>query len=554
MEQHLFEIGSITLTLKDGDRKTSEITLSEPFAKELRLDSALQKRWTFRALSWSSRLQNFLYQKFSWLIPKKTRSTESKFQTVLALLLMQEELRDYFFGSETRKSDFFKAVEKTAQELGITPPSYNELQEAFEDPAVLSRAIATLEVSEREEMLHKLLSNLTRPPITSELALGKRPPLALTTRFATYTIDKITEAGEIHYTALLEKGYPHLKSSSHHVVNQRKVVDTSDPKAPLLLGAYCGELLTLSQVLAQTLFLLGIEKERVALLEERPPNVIEKPLFFLSLFSWHELDKLQEEHESIEGVHGQVLQADEHVYALTAYHLNIPLGALNKYPTPEETRAQMKDLNAEALCYLTWRVFRQIPNTPLEGQLHTLVQELDHARSEVDFLMKKRAILAVIDAFYGMRSEILHTLGESPGLIAAACHNLLSMKTLAGMDALITVSLLLRLLDIDHSTNCQHSLDRTAAASASDKAQHAAVALSGHFFLPHDSDEQLFKVLYSLYLVWEEPELTTALGTGFLGEKYHKNIFVRNGETTAYLIEWLKKHPDVYLGLSNYRH
>src|SRR5262249_31020235 len=111
-------------------------------------------------------------------------------------------------------------------------------------------------------------------------------------------------------------------------------------------------------------------------------------------------------------------------------------------------------------------------------------------------------------------------------------------------------------LHLLHNTNCHNSIDKTASASAVDKAACAFFKLEERSFLPGKSTQEeiaLFALLYSLYLVWEEPALNAGLTTGFIGEKFFKNAIQKNPETTKYLTPWLKKHPEVYLGLSKYR-
>jgi hypothetical protein len=112
-----------------------------------------------------------------------------------------------------------------------------------------------------------------------------------------------------------------------------------------------------------------------------------------------------------------------------------------------------------------------------------------------------------------------------------------------GIDEFINMRILSHSLSLSTSTNCSYSIDRSSVANATDKAQYAYRALQGHSFFPQQATQEareLFKVLYSMYLIWEEPQITLGLSMGFMGEKYFTHFIHKDSEATRYLMEWVR--------------
>lgn len=611
MPAFLEDILQITIYLKKGGDNTAErineVALFKPLEKKARFNSETphikQRKWSFtdtlplqkKALL---KVQTFFLHHFPTLVRQERKSPEAIFKTVLALLLAQETLREFFLEDPKQKENFFESIQKTANATGYTsftlPPldtPKNELcrlltklpfhsKSLIEDPAELSRQLASLKRESRDQLLFLILNQIERQPVTSvlEVSQGEKgvEKISITTLYGKYKVHKIDEESgaidlqwdESHVLSSIKtqpsQNLPQNLSQNLGLINQHLILDTSNKVQ--LLGGFSGELTTYYHLLEQILFLLQ-EKGSYFLEEAGAPFLEEKTFLFTSLFSWNEYEKICEEHAAIEKLHGKVLIIENErmrkSYRLSLLHLNIPFNAFNKFPLPSEIDASINDINNKCLIHLAGKVFAQLsaPFLPLQE----LIEKMQVEQEEMDFFKREHFLIESLDRFKALKTDILAhietLLSQEKSASLIALKALLKKKnpnnkSLHGVDALIYSSLLARLLNIISNKNSAHATDRSASAVSLDKAQNAFLHLLATPFLPglaSEKEEDLFKVFYSMYLVFEEPELNTGLTTGFIGEKFYNNFIQKNPETTHYLTSWLKEHPEIYLGLSDYR-
>jgi len=593
MSELLDEISQISIYLKDEKERINEIALFQPLARKTEFDEASkaihQRKWSYTyklpfMRRMSLKVQSFLFKKAPGLIPAERLTSEAKFKTVLALLLAQESLREFFFSSEKRKENFFYAAKEAALAIGYekfsipsgrTPLKISQnmttisgkAESLIDDLAELNLQMAALNHQMRNEILFLILNKVERPPITSILEVmhgDVTEEIALTTKYAKYKITEIDrDSGKIEYHYDEDYATSSIRTQDNSlpgvkgVMNQRCAIDS---KTKEWIGSYSGELSIENHILEQVLFILNLKGEEVFLIDEAP-KVEEQTILLTSLFSWHEIGYITEQHKAVRNLNKKILKIGSDRYIqLNLLHYNISFNAFNKYPTPAEMGATIRDINDQALISLSWGLWQHLGLH--SEKLSSLKQAIDMIAQEKDFLKHQEHLLEIIDTFRTLKKELIVQLEAVPNDpctlagIALLRGKKSDGKTLRGMDMLLYLNFLTTQLGYRHNKNCQNSTDRSAGANAADKAQYAYQKIYQRTFLPGHSDEQeisLFKVLYSMYLVWEEPEINAALSTGFVGEKFYHNFFQKNPETTRYLIRWLKKHPEMYLGLSDQR-
>lgn len=435
----------------------------------------------------------------------------------------------------------------------------------IDDLTELNLQMAALGYQERNEILFSILNFVERPPITSILEVmqgSEIEKIALTTKYAKYKVEGI-ESGKVDYHFLADQATSSIRTRDNSlpgvkgVLNQRCAIDSETRE---WIGSYSGELSIENHLLEQVLFILNIKGEEVSILETAP-EVEETTILFTSLFSWQEMSLITDQHAAIRSLNKKVLKigADRYV-RINLLHSNLSFNAFNKYPIPAEMGATICDINDEALITILCDLWQ---NQGLKSEsLAQLKEKYDKSAYERDFLAHQKLVLELVDAFRAVKQELIAQLEELPK--NTQTHAGLALlkgkkpdgKALRGIDLLLYLNTLTHDLGYLHNKNCHNSTDRSAGAISADKAQHAYRKIHGRHFLPgYSSDKEisLFKVLYSMYLVWEEPEINAALSTGFVGEKFYHNFLQKNPETTRYLIHWLKKHPEMYLGLSDQR-
>lgn len=592
MPSDLETISHICLYLQDKNNineRINEISLFSPLLTkapfEEKSPALIKRKWTVaHPLSILRRatlkIQRFAYKHISHLVPQERLTQDVKFKTALALLLSSAELREFFLGSYEKRRDFEVALQKGALSLGLTewqPPvdeddpllfaralTYLPVKELslLDNPYELKLQRAVLEEDERRSILCAILENFKRSPITSVLEIDNaegNQKIIVTTRYAKVKIEHIDEtSGKITFLWEEDRAFSSLSPSETGTKNQRIASDHQTK-----LGAYCGALLNRTAVLEEVFFLLCDHKPHKASLLKTPPQdalVEDKSMLFTSLFSWSEYEHILAQSQACDALHGTILAIEDlpsqkvRYVRLHLYYHNISLSAWNKFPTPAEVKASLKDIEDEMLLSLSERTLRLL-QLPLPEPLPSLKEKVEEARLNADFLIKQQGRLDAIDRFRPLIKKIITLLAPSNHETALVLKALLTGK-LTGIDKLIYVSLLSNHLGIIHNKNCEEAIDRAAAADAIDKAQSAFRKICKKAFLPGEDikdESALFKVLYSIYLVFEEPELTAAMSTGFIGEKFYRNFVQKNPETTHYLTTWLRRHPELYLGLSEER-
>lgn len=599
MNHSLKEISQISIYLKKEAERINEVALLQPLSRASQFNEEerpiAQRRWTYTSnLSLFHRLslkfQSFVFKHLPSLIPAERLTAEAKFKTVLALLLAQEGVRDFFLSDGTRLHDFFSALQEAAQTCGYTSFSSLISYPAGSDSLKISRYLTTLEghkeslidnlmelnlqmaaldPKERREILFRILNRIERPPITSVVEITSPHAIhsiTLTTQYAKYkifhydpTTGKFTYSFEENHATPSIRTHQNALPNAKGAINQRVVKNGGAD-----IGSYCGELSTPFHVLEQILLILGIgpHEEECMLLDQIPQGVIteKKKILFTSLFSWSELDQISDQWAAIRKWDQKVLKCNNKYYHLDLLYYNIPFNALNKYPTPGEVHATLQDINDEALIILISESWNHLQ---LESdELRALAARLESLRTlgEESFLEREKALLEEIDRFRRLKRDLLTQLTPltpfTLALKAILSEEKPNGRKLKGIDKLLYLDYIATQLGYFHNKNCQNATDRSAGADAADKAQYGYCMLFNRPYLPGSDNEEeraLFQVLYSMYLVWEEPEINTALSTGFMGEKFYNNFLQKNPETTRYLVHWLKKNPEMYLGLSDYR-
>lgn len=579
MPAFIEDISQISIYLtneKNSTEKIHEVVLLKPFAKQAcPISNQKQKRESSFSTKMLLKIENFFFQTFPIFIKEERKSREAKFKTVLALLLSQEHLADFFLKDEEKRKSFFAALLKAAKIYGYKefslPPNHLTLKEMgqflttigsqkislLENKEEFHLQIASLDKNERDEILFSILNHIDRPPSLSVVEVEKGDTiekLKLTTIYGKYKVlkidDKKIDDKKIEYQRVENQSSPSFRVSREKVlINQHKVFDCSYKENRFLVGV-SGELLHHYRVLEQILFLLEVKGE--CFIEKYPPIALqEKVIFFTSLFSWNEYEKIMDEHFAIEKWHGKTLKIVEETgkisyFRLNLHHQNIPFNAFNKFPTPSEIKGVINDINDKALIFLIDKMLDFYP-------LKHLAHQFDEIRSETDFLRKENGLNDCVDKFRLMKKDLLAFIDAAkPSFALLALKTLLSKKlrsrnVLHAIDMFHYLSLIIENLGFLHTVNCVDGTDRSASAISIIKAQNAYQHTTQKPYLPGFSNEQetsLFKVFYSMYLLFEEPELNAGLTTGFIAEKNH---IQKNLEATFYIIPWLKKHREIYL-------
>jgi len=595
------EITQISIYLKEKAERINEVALFQPLQRTSHFDEESKpitsRKWRytsnmpfFRRIS--LKFQGFFFKYFPSLIPSERLTPEAKFKTILALLLVQEEMRDFFLNDIKRQKKFYHALSEAAAVIGYTQlaplPSFasaddmplkisryltqldGKPESLIDDPFELNLQLSAMKHQERSEILYRILNRLERPPITSVIEIirpEKIESIPLTTKYAKYKIAHHEyETGKIRYTYKEDHATSSVRTLKNMLpgakgtMNQRIVFDSESAE---WVGSYCGQLSTPFHVMEQLLLILKLTQGEAELVTHVPAGALieEKKILFSSLYSWHELELITDQKAAIQSWNGKILRSEETYFRLTLLFYNIPFNALNKYPVPGEMKAVLQDINEEACVHLLKEAWHYLGLNPEE--LAGISDRLLALNTDHEALLKNRnQILAEIDRFRLLKKKLSdqiqsHTSTQFHQAIEALLTDKKpNDKPLKGMDKLLYLDYISSQLGYLHNKNCQNATDRTGAADAADKAQYAFRKIRKSYFLPgldKEEERELFKVLYSMYLVWEEPEINTWLSTGFLGEKFYNNCIQKNQEATRYMVRWLKKHPELYLGLSDYR-
>ncbi|MCP5470232.1 MAG: hypothetical protein H7A36_07010 [Chlamydiales bacterium] len=527
-------ISEISIHLKDGKERNNEISLLEPL-KERR---AVKRRRSRRRLSWVGRVAKRVRRLFA-----RKLSPEERFKSVLAHLLTQQNVRDHFMESEERRAAFFKALREAAHQVGYTEfsiPSHalspDEVQKHL---TTLEKRISIQQMgNEGHRVLDAILSKIERLPITSCLEVlqdEKLSSIDITTQYAKFHVLDISPEGKVNYKLFKNRAAPATSRTS--TINQKVVLDTSNPDDPTWIGTYSGELSHVHNLLEQILLIMQAKPdEQISLIDGKEGPTIH--FLFTSLYGWRDLEEICMQRDAIRKLNGKTLYIGKQPIHLRLFYHN--LNSFHRIPIPAETRAFLEDINDESMIPLLHLALGD------DSPLAPIVEELDKLPliqiqdPKTRFLERQKKLLACIDDYRAKRKEI-----------AACCDNPLIKtlllkqrpdgRALKGLDALLYLDAFTHELHIFHNKNCRNAADRTSGAKAADKAQNGIRKLMGEPFLPGFNDHQaLFKVLYSLYLLWEEPEINSALTTGTHGAPFFKRFFHHNPDHTNYLMDWAK--------------
>jgi hypothetical protein len=603
MHDLLKEITQISIYLKEEAERVNEVAFFQPLLRKSQINEESKpiaaRRWCYTSnIPFFPRLalkvQSFLFKRFPLFIPAERLTPEAKFKTILAMLLAQEEVREFFLSDLKRQENFYQALAEGAAAIGYhdfsTPslPTHENIpikisrhltqlggkkQSLLDDLTELNLQIAALNYQERSEILFRILNRIERPPITSVIEVTGQEStksIPLTTKYAKYQISHYDPfTGNICYTftenhatssiRTLKNSLPGAKGAA----NQRIAFDA---ETEAWIGSYCGELSTPFHVLEQIFLILGETNGSACIVDQTPlpkeTPIKEKKILFTSLFSWDEIGLITDQQFAIQKWDQKIILCGQEYYRLNLLYFNISFNAFNKYPVPAEIKATIQDIDDEASIVLIAEAWEHLGlhSEELKGMANRILTL--RGLSEHAFLERKRALMEEIDRFRQLKNTLIDQINPLPSTpFNQVVKTLLSGKkpdgkSLKGIDKLLHLDYTARYLGYFHNKNCHNATDRSAGANAADKAQYTFQKIYKAPFLPgyeQAEERALFKVLYSMYLVWEEPEINTWLSTGFMGEKFYNNFIQKNPETTRYLVRWLKKHPEIYLGLSNYR-
>ncbi|MCH9703596.1 MAG: hypothetical protein K0U13_02270 [Chlamydiae bacterium] len=450
-------------------------------------------------------------------------SQEAQFKVQLARLLSQENVREHFLEDPKRRKLFFMALKEAAKEIGykrftqpdseMTPIQAARFLTKLKGTSLLdnSRRLnfkAKRMQKEEEPVLHTILSHIERSPLVSGLEVDDHEPIVHQTRYSKLTISHISESGKVSYELFLNKTAPAFENAS--TPNQGVIFDTTDPKQTWL-GSYCGDLGTPKRVLEQVLLILQAEGP-VEILEKRTDFKVR--ILFTSLYNWREMEDICRQRDAIETLHGKTLKIGDEEVTLDLFYYN--LNSIYRMPIPANTRAFLEDLNDFCLIRLLG------------------IDPLDDLPD--DFFEKQKRILEAIDHFRANRPQF-----DDPILDTLVQKQKPNGKALRGMDALLYLEEATHKLEVFHNKNCRNGVDRTTTAKAADKAQNALHRLTGETFLPgYNEHEKLFKALYSLYLMWEEPGINAALSLGVSSHTFFRKLFYLNPQHNRYLASWAR--------------
>ncbi len=550
MKELICHISKISIYLKKDEEKINEVVLFEPLKRNTSLNASQrieQRKWTFiHPLSPLKRLslkaQSFAYRHFPFLIPASRLSTETKLKTVIAFLLSQEGLREYFLEEEKLRTSFLTVLEEVAHLFGCRPFLVSTDDTALDicryltwipeknislidDLMELNVQMATLSREERNEILFSILSRVVRAPLHSvlEVTMGEETKtISLFTTYSKYTLFK-KEKNQLYFSCEKDRTTASLPiAHSQGTADQRMVWDETQGA---LIGGYSGALNSYDHVLEQLFFFLGLQNEEVFLLNQLPQEsrYEEKKILLVSLYGWNELQYIVDQNDAIRKLDQKFLQIGNKRYIkLNLLHQNITFNVLNNYPLPAETEAQLNDKNTLSLIAFTAEVGKREgwDFAPLEQVADRVekIRALEEGTCD-QFLAKQKLLLQAIDQFKEIRKE-LPALFPAQNPLVATLYQLLKKKNLKGIDTLIESHFLAEQLGYLQNRNCTDGVGRTASAQAIDKALYAYSSLLKAPFLPEGAttDEiSLFKALYSMYLVWEEPEEGIAWSTGYMG-------------------------------------
>ncbi|MBS0623133.1 MAG: hypothetical protein JSS62_00760 [Verrucomicrobia bacterium] len=480
--------------------------------------------------------------------PSPSVNKSSVFTTALALLITQPLWRNIILKTNSMRTKFVEITQQVANMYGLSLDSHDlELLEKDCERSSSLKALARKAHLLGEEQIKQvqclLLDELQRPPITSSLTVSYssgHTHLDLVTRYTKYKVHALEPTGRIIFQSQQNKGTCSIRTrtsifpDTRGVIGQRQVWADQEKT---LVGSYSGELNTTHHILEQILCTLQLTEQDV-LIQNQAEASQDLCLLFTSLYAWTDFELICQQRESIQSLNNKYLQTQNGTYRLRLLYMNIPLNIWSRLPKPGETGAILQDLNDQSLIWLTYRVAQKLklPLPPLEQWTKQLDNPYD------DFFRAEHQRLAIIDAFRLYKMDLLPFLTTRKEPIALILHTLLSDrrpdgKKLRGMDTLLYLNELTKFLGIFHHKNSEQALHRSSAAKAADQAQFALTRLQKAPFLPGQSseDEQhLFEVLYSLYLLKEEPELHQLMGTG--ESEHFQASLTRNPEIRRYLL------------------
>jgi hypothetical protein len=515
--------------------------------------------WTAPPVSFLHRLTHKIRRLVGRYLPKSS-TPEIQFKTTLALLLAQEPLCTFLLG-ENQRDHFLSVLAKAAEACGFETFSLPDSTDAMyiartlthlsshklsllDDPVQLALYKASLSQEVRQAILCHIFDNIERPAIHSVIEIKKNEmtrSIAITTHYARYKILNSSQE-HIYYAYQPNHATSSIRTTQNAfpdgkgAINQR-VVHSTDTNT--WIGSYCGELSTPFHVLEQILLIAGLTNGEASITTQAPLDTPIQPLpiFFTSLYSWHELTAILDEQAAIRTWDQKFLSSEGHHYQLNLLYYNIPFSFSSRLPTPAEIKATLQDINDEARIALTASFLQYLdlviqPFYKIASRCLTL-----RTLQNQDFLEKEKALLEEIDAFRMLNPQLMTQLKRLPLTPLVTAFLDLNRPHLKGMERLLTLDYVVKSLGFFHNKNSRNAINRIAGADAADKAGYAFQHLQKRPFLPLqeklNNEKTLFTELYRLYLLKEEPEINAAFSSGFCQPVRH------NFETRRFLKKYL---------------
>lgn len=533
------DVSEISLFVSNQFETIRAISLDQPL-------KIVQKVAVFPLLpSRKNRIALFAAKMIHWFSLNKQSSAEQLFLTAVALLIAEPLWRTMILKTEKMRTHFLNVVHQIAHVYGVTcdETDIETIERQIQDSTylkTLAHSKRILGEAKIQQVQCLLLDELEKLPISSTLnitCVDGQSCIRFKTSYVKYKVHAIEPSGHIIYHCQIDKNTSSIRTQQSIFPDIRGVIGQRIVQSDCgTMSSSSGELSTRYHVLEQILCLLQLTSEEVSLLPSR--SAPEKCILFTSLYAWHELDLILEQKEAIESLNGLLLSSEKGAYRLRLLYMNIPLNVWSRLPAPAETTAVLRDLNDQALIWLTYATFLQL-ELPRE-QLRTWVDAFDTI--DKDFFHAAQMRLGLIDAFNQYKVDLIPYLQRQGAHLAQIVVALLTQKrpdgkALRGIDTLLYLEQLTTSLRILHHKNCQRATHRSSAAHAADKAQYAFTKIAQAPFLPgaaSDEQHKLFEALYSLYLLWEEPTMHHILNTGEEGS--FETTLCKNSEISRYLI------------------
>jgi|GEM_PF-2071682 len=569
-------------TYKDLDltEKISEIAFcadlecKQPFAKEKPNPLRGQKERFSIAHNLCQKLSRKLGRTFfstvRTLLYSKKLTDEILFKTTLTLLLKEESVATVFLHDHQRKNDLFTSIQRAAKQAGIEEgfsrdPSSDLFQQLtwvsslgaslFEDKRLFKFYLNLLSPKERTHYLFIILQEIQREPFTCQVEFQTEDNQyhnCFTSNYFGKT--ELIQCKEIpaNYTFFKKRcqSHPNLQLGREKLCNQHLILEsTHSQEEKKLLGGYCGNLENKKKVLEQLLFLLECRNEATIELKNEGNRDNRIQVYFTSFYSWHELDLIIAQKKAIDALDNKILcfqnqEGKKEEICLYLNHINF---SFSNWPEPSQTHCTIDALNNEALIPLIAKILPNIECLQETANKITSIKTLCPDQSTDQFFKKKQLLNEVLEEFDQYKPAIIQALKTNPSLEAHCIKALLSgylenKQKLQALDALLLLNVLLEKEGILHNKSSNLTA-KLFAVRACDQAQAALTKIDALPYYPGHTTaykHNLFELLYSAYLLLDEPTFNAALCGGFLTKEQYQEEILKDREISRHLSPWME--------------